>query len=240
LTGGLSWSLFQQKIGISLNAGVQENDDEQKVVRGIYSIAVNYGAERFNSSVNYSNFSTSTRQSQIQRDIFSDTLEYFQVTRNASLMLAYSLGNSEKPTSLNFTASAQDATDNNASASQFFSFSLGAQKPLADQLQVRLAGTLNENISKNSRNRSAGPVLNVSNAFVKGKLRSAFSAAMLNAYNNDKLQSKVYNASLTNTMKILKKHSVAFNLYYLVNETEAEGQNDFNELRAMLNYNFSF
>jgi hypothetical protein len=233
--------MFDQKINISTNGGIQQNNDKQQIVRGIYSVNVNYNASKqINLSANYSNFSTSTRQTQVQLNVLSDTLEYVQVTRNGGISANYSLGSETKSFSIIANVNLQDVTDNTAASSQFISLSLGCQRQATQQLQYGISGTLNENLSPQIVNRSIGPVANVSQAFLSGKIRSAMSIAMLNSFVNSNLQGRVYNASITNSLKVAKKHSVAVNVYYLINKSQSVEQPDFNELRAMINYNFSF
>lgn len=241
LTGGLTWNMFQQKLNISTNAGLQQSAKENSVVRVIYAINLNYNAtQRLSLSSTYSNFSTTTRQTQIQRSSLVDSLEYFQVTRNYGVNVNYKLGQEGNPKTLFLAASMQDATDNRNTASTFYSLSAGEQMKLAQHWQVSISGCYNKNYSSMFHNTSVGPLLNLNRAFMEGKIRSAFSVAFLNSYLNDKLQSQVTNVSITNNLRVAKKHSFAVNLYYLKNKETSEEGKEFSEIRAMFNYNYSF
>lgn len=240
LTGGLSWSMFQQKVNISSNAGVQQTMKENAMLRVIYSVDVNYNAtQRLSMNSSYSNFSTTTRQTQLQRTQLIDTLEYFQVTKNYAANVNYRIGSELKSSTLMLSASIQDATDNNGTASTFYTFSLGDQMKIAQAWQFTLSGAYNKNISTGIENSSTGPVLNLNRSFQQGKVRSALGVAVLNAYNGRTKVSQVQNLSLTNNIRIAKKHSFAANLYYLKNSFQSEEGTDFSEIRAMVNYNYS-
>jgi hypothetical protein len=241
LTGGLSWSMFQQKVNVSTNAGVQQTIKESSVLRVIYSVDLSYNAsERLALNTSYSNFSTTTRQTQLQRTQLIDTLEYFQVTRNYSANVNYKLSTAANAAALLLSGSMQEATDNNGTASTFYSLSLGEQMKVAQVWQLTLSGAYNKNFTSGNENSSIGPVMNLNRAFLEGKIRSALGVAVLNSYTGSTQVSQVQNLSLTNSLRVAKKHSFAVNLYYLKNKEVSEEGTDFSEIRAMVNYNYSF
>lgn len=241
ITGGLSWGMFQRKIDISTNAGIQTSNDESSVVRVIYALNANFNMnERLNLSSSYSNFSTSTRQTQIQRDMLTDTLEYFQVTRTASVNMNYKIGDAKYGRTLMVSANVQDATDSQQNASTFYSLNVGHQMKIANQWQFALSAAYNKNYSAQMENTSVGPVANLSRSFLEGKVRSACAVAMLNSYMGNSIQSKVTNISVTNNFRVAKKHSFAVNIYYLNNEGMGEQARKFSEIRGMFNYGYNF
>jgi hypothetical protein len=81
--------------------------------------------------------------------------------------------------------------------------------------------------------------MNLNRSFKEGKMRSSFSVALLKSYAGDILQSEVFNMSITNSMKIAKKHSFGVNFYYLNNNQLGEQGRKFSEVRGMVNYNYS-
>jgi hypothetical protein len=241
LTGGLSWNMFHQKVNLSTNAGVQQSTKENSVVRVIYAFNLNYNAsQRLSLNSSYSNFSTTTRQTQLQRSKLVDSLEYFQVTKSYSANVNYKLGNENNPKTLLLAASMQDATDNKGTASTFYTLSVGEQMKLAKQWQLTISGCYNKNLSAAQENTSVGPVMNLNRAFLEGKIRSAFSMALLNSYLSNELKNQVTNVSVTNSLRVAKKHSFAVNIYYLKNKETGEEGKEFSEIRAMFNYNYSF
>lgn len=240
LTGGVSWSMLQRKINISTNAGVQQSTKENSVVRVIYAGNMNYNSgNRLSLNTSYSNFSTTTRQVQIQRDIRIDSLEYFQVTRSGSFNANYKLGKENSSVALLLSANAQDATDNQDNASTFYSFNLGQQMKLLSLWQLAITASYNRNISKLMENTSVGPVMNLNRSFSEGKMRSSFSVALLKSFTEGILRSEVMNMSLTNSMRVAKKHSFGVNIYYLNNNEKGEQGRKFSEVRGMVNYNYS-
>jgi hypothetical protein len=180
LTGGLSWSMLQRKVNLSTNAGLQQSTKENSVVRVIYAVNMNFNSgQRLSLTSSYSNFSTTTRQLQIQRDIRVDSLEYFQVTRSGSFNANYKLGQASSSTSLILSLNAQDATDNQDNSSTFYSFNMGPQMKLLGQWQLAVTASYNRNFSKQIENTSIGPVMNLNRSFKEGKMRSSFSVALL-------------------------------------------------------------
>lgn len=241
LTGGLSWGMFRKKITISTNAGVQQSAKENSVLRVIYACNVNYVAgERFTISSTYSNFSTTTRQTQIQRDKRFDSLEYFQVTRSGSAFLNYRLGGEKRSQTLTLSANLQDAKDNQHNSSTFYNLNIGQQMKIASQWQLGISGAYNRNNSALQVNTSYGPVININRSFLKGKVRSGCSGVWLNSFINETQQGEIMNVTMTNNFKVGKKHSLAANVYYLNNKDRSAQGKNFSEIRAMLNYGYSF
>jgi hypothetical protein len=136
-------------------------------------------------------------------------------------------------------ANVQDATDSRDNSSTFYSFNVGDQLKLADW-QLTVSGALNKNMSAQINNTSVGPVVNLNRPFLEGKIRSAASFALLKSYTNGTLQSENTNVSLTNTLKVIKKHSFGLNMYYLKSNEVGELGREFSEVRGMINYSYSF
>ena len=177
----------------------------------------------------------------MRTELFTDTLEYFQVTRSGSFNANYAIGRTpDSGNALMLSVNAQDATDSDYNDSQFYSLSLGNQLKILKEWSVGVSATYNRNISREIENASAGPVLNVNRSFRQGKVRSAAALAYLTAYVQDELQSKVLNASLTNSFKVGKKHAFGINAYYLRSEDISIDGKTFSEIRGIINYNYNF
>lgn len=243
VSGGLAWGMFGRKVNISTNIGVQQSlQEESNVRRVIYGINANYNpGERWSLASSYANFSTTTRQVRLQRDILIDSLEYFQVTRSGNLNIHYRLGNTTGDHKLFIAASLQDASDNGDNASTFLNLNVGEQMKIADNWQVSISASYNRNQSELFENTSLGPVANVNRAFLEGRLRSAFSATLLKSFLDGTLQSDVMNFSWANTAKVAKKHNVSVNIYYLNSRSVLEEEETtFGEFRGIINYTYSF
>jgi len=242
VSGGLAWSMINQKMNISTNAGVQQSiKEENSVQRAIYGVNMNYNVnERLSVNTNYANFATTTRQSQIQRDILVDSLEYFQVTRSGSVNANLKFGGESSGKTLFVAASLQDAFDSGNNASTFFNMNIGQQMKIAEQWQLSVSASFNKNKSALFENISTGPVMSINRSFLEGKIRTALSSAFLRSYLEGELQSEVINVSWTNNFKVGKKHGVSVNAYYLNNKLLAEDTSTYGEFRGMVNYNYSF
>ena len=241
LTAGLSWGMLERKLTVSTNGGVQQSTKENAVLRVIYGVNMNYSAsDRLSLSGNYANFSTTTRQTQIQTDILVDSLQYFQVTRSGGFNANYRLGSTDSPKTLFLSANIQDATDSQNNSSTFYNLNAGQQMKIAGDWQFSLSGSYNKNYSELFENTSIGPVAGVNRTFLEGKIRSSFSAAWLNAYLGNQLQSQVLNIRWSNSLRVAKKHAFAVNIYYLNNNELGEDPRKFSEFRGMVNYNYSF
>lgn len=240
ITGGISWNLLDQKMNVATNFGMQQSEKENQVRRVIYGLNVNYNiSERISVNTNYSNFATTTRQVMLQKDLLVDSLEYFQVSRNGSLNINWKLGNDSSNKTLFLSGSFQDATDSNDNSSTFFSLNIGQQMKISTHWQFSVSASFNRNKSELFNNLSTGPVLSLNRSFLEGKVRSSLSAALLRSYLKGELQSDVKNIRLTNSLRIVKKHSVSINLYYLNNHFRAGEVKKYSEYRGMINYNYS-
>ena len=136
------------KLNFSFNAGLQRNnlDDQLLTVvrRAIYSTSVGYTVnDRLNISTNYANFSTNTRQIQMRRELFADSLEYFQVTRSGGANINYQLPG--KVVSHNFflNNNVQDATDSENNSSTFFNLTAGHQVKISKAWGLTTTYTMN-------------------------------------------------------------------------------------------------
>jgi hypothetical protein len=241
ITGGAAWSMFAQRLNISTNAGVQQTTNEEAVVRVIYAINVNYlASKKFTINSSYSNFSTTTRQTQIRADLRTDTLQYFQVTRSGNVSLNYRMGTEQNPNSLMLSANIQDATDSRNNSSTFYSFTFGDQIKVAQVWNVSVAASMNKNTSAQFNNVSAGPIFGINRSFLKNQLRSSASVTFLRSFQNATLLSNTANAMITNSIRLARKHSIALNCYYLKTAEYGERGRHFSEVRGMVNYGYTF
>ncbi len=241
ITGGIAGSLLEQKLNLSANAGFQQTKEATSVARVIYAFNAGYTSnQKLSVTFSYSNFSTTTRQTQLQPDVLTDTLEFFQVTRNASLSTNYKLGSKEQGAMLVSSVNVQDAYDNNGNASTFYMISTGLQKKFINDWQAGLSVSYNQNNSNEMELQSIGPVASLNKSFWKGKLRSSLSFTALQSYTNATLQSRVDNISVANQVKLKKKHSISCTLHYLHNKAVGENARQFEEYRATINYGYSF
>lgn len=245
ISGGVSWGMFQQKVNVALNAGVQKNNlDNQltsEVARVIFSGNINYTpSEKLNMNVTYSNFNSSTRQTQLRPDILQDTLQFFQLTRSGTVNFNYQ---TNKTVGLNhslfLSSNIQDASDSESTSSIFFNLTGGHQMKIGDGWSVSTSYTYNSNKSLAITQVTTGPIFTFGRSFLNNKLRSTWSASLLNAYLSGTRESTISNIRWVNAWQIGKKHNVSVNVYYLNKSLDNKEQGQtINEIRGGINYSY--
>lgn len=242
ITVGVSLPLFRNKLNLSASGGLQQNNLENQnaaqVRRFIFSSSANIAAtDRMNIALNYSNFSTSTRQLLIRTDILSDTLEFFQVTKSAMATINYQLSKKNK-SSLFLTSNFQDASDNQGNASNFQSANAGYSFALGKLVQLNTAMSFNQSESSGFTNMTYGPVIGASRPFFKNKVRSNLSLSLLNSHLNGELESNINNIRWSANYQPGKKHAISLNTFYIHKVSKGEDGQTIQEIRVTLNYSF--
>lgn len=244
ISGGISLPLFGSKLSLSANAGVQRNNlDAQlsaQVVRVIFSSSagINFG-DRLNTSLSYSNFSTDTRQTLLQTDLLSDTLEFFQVTRSGTVNATYLIG-STKQNSLFASISLQDATDSDASQSLFTNLNAGYSMILKKIWSLNLSGSYNRSETLENETSTLGPVLGIGRSLANNKIRTNLSFSFFNSYQNTTLQSTIQNIRWSASSSIGKHQNISLNAFYVTRTTKTEAATPIKELRGNINYAYRF
>ena len=244
ISGGISFPLLKSKLQMSANIGMQRNNLDQQlsaqVRRLIYSIGSSVNlSEKTNLNLNYSNFNSSTRQSVIQEDLLSDTLEFFQVSRNGTFNIVQSFGSDEQTKQLNVYAAIQDATDSDGNASTFLTSNLSFQMRLYKVWNLTVSGTINNNKAGEINNLTTGPIVNISRNFKKGQYRISLATSVLNVYTDGALQSNINNIKFSGSIRVGKKHNFSVGSFYVIRNTPGREEGSrVRELRANVNYNF--
>ena len=242
ITLGVTIPLLRNKVNLSANGGAQknnlENQNAAELRRFIFSTSANITAsEKLMLGLNYSNFSTSTRQVLIRTDILSDTLEFFQVTRSAMVTANYQLSQKNK-SALFLTGNFQDASDNQGNGSNFQSANAGYSFALGKTLQFTTSMSFNQSKSAEFTNTTYGPIIGASRPFFKNKVRSNVSLSLLNSHLNGDLDSNINNVRWSTTYQPGKRHSLALNTFYIYKTTQREDGNTIQEIRVTVNYSF--
>lgn len=243
ITTGIAFPLFNNRVSLSGNVGMQRNNlDEQnsaEVRRIIYSSSATINAsEKLNLNLNYSNFSTTTRQMLIRSNMFSDTLEFYQVTKSAMISLNYVIGSGDKQSALFATANYQDANDNQNNASLFMSGNAGYSFKIGKMWSSSSSFSVNNSESGGFSNLTVGPVFSVNRSLLNNKIRTSMSLSVLNSYLNHELESNINNVRWSTNWTPGKRHTVAFNAFYIYRNAKGENAQQVQEIRATLNYSF--
>ena len=258
ITINASQTLFNNKLNLSVNAGLQQDNldnaktsDQQRIVS---SINLNYTAsDRLGFNGSYSNFQSYTNI----RDQFDyinqvgefdnvDTLNYRQISQNANLGINYILKKTEKKQhSTNFNLvyqnsdNQQDGTTveggNNAFYNGMAAYTLGYPEKA---LQISLAANTSYNtIGDENNNLTLGPTLSIGKQFFDKQLRTNLSSSYNTSYTNGEQQNNVYNFRLGSNYLWLEKHNLSLNFLMLFrNSTLNTGR----DLTITFGYSYAF
>ncbi|MEM9858675.1 MAG: hypothetical protein AAF843_15045 [Bacteroidota bacterium] len=245
ISGGIALPLFNGKVSLSANTGVQRNNlDNQlaaQVSRFIFSSSASIAAtERLNTSLSYSNFSTDTRQKLLEDDLLSDTLAYFQVTRNGSVTANYALG-AEKQSNVFGTLSLQDATDSDKNESLFTNVNTGFSTVWNTVWRFNVSANYNKNVITDSETTSLGPGLGMGRSLWENKIQMNLAVNLFNNYIQSELQNRIVTLRWTASSSLGKHHSISLSTFYTDRESMSEGEStNTKEIRGNLNYAYRF
>ena len=243
ISGGIAFPLFKGKVSLSSNAGVQRNNlDNQlaaQVSRFIFSTSASIAlSERLNTSLSYSNFSTDTRQTLIQDDLLSDSLAFFQVTRNGTLTANYTIG-ANKQSSFFATFSLQDATDSDDNESVFSNANAGYSTVINTVWRINVNANYNNNITMDSETTSIGPGAGLGRSLLDNKVQTNLALNLFNSYLNGTLQNRIATVRLTASSSFGERHSISLSAFYTDRSaTQEEVSTNIKEIRGNINYAF--
>ncbi|UII26440.1 outer membrane beta-barrel family protein [Fulvivirga maritima] len=253
-------SIFKGKVNIGANVGIQhDNLDDSKVStmrRVVGALNVGYAAsEKLNLAVSYSNFQTYTNIRSPFVDINEltpydnlDTLDYTQISQNASLNANYILQNERtKRQNLNLNLTFQDASDQQGgvdqnSGNQFYMANAAYSLSLVPQnLTVSASFNYNQNESMSISTTTMGPTLGVRKSLLDKQLRLGLSSSLNQSYTNGSIVNRVTNVRGSGSYSIKKKHSLNLSVVMVNRKSHTEGNaSDFTEFTATLGYSYNF
>jgi len=258
LTHSSRW--LNQKLSVSARGGLQRNNldkDELNTMNRLSgALSLNYQiSPRIVSTVNYSNFSTvvnfrtpEQQFNQVTPYDNLDTLNYRQISQNASLGLNFILGESkERRQNLNMNVAYQQSADEQGgealnTGSQFYNFNSSYSMNLQPQaLTLSLSGNANVSESPTTQNLIYGPALSVRKSLRDNKVSLTGTLSYNNSQANGVLASRVVNLRMGANYVLLEKHQfnlnvTAVNRFSPQNET----QQRYREYVAELGYNYNF
>lgn len=248
ITGGVATALFNNKLNISTNAGVQQNNlnhnQETRVKRFIGSVTTNIiFTENLSAIVAYSNFNSSTKldrfyqQSQLDR---IDTLLYLQVTNSINSTIQYTTKKDDLTKSLSLSTNYQVASDKEDAKSVFYNINLGYQVvQAAKDLTINLS--LNANSNKVvQENTSIGPTIMIGKLFLEKKIKTSISSSYVQFFQASSLQNENITGRITGSYTTRSKHSFGIDLSILNRISKEISVPSFTEFRGGLTYHYSF
>jgi hypothetical protein len=255
-----SASILQGRMNVAVSAGSQhDNLDNSKIStmrRAVGSLNVNYApSQRVNVSAAYSNFQTYTNiRSQFQQINQLtpyenlDTLNFTQLSQNATLTAMYTFGRSEsRKQNINVNLTVQDASDKQAGVEQnsgmrFYNFNTAyAMNIVPSNMIVSFSFNATINDGSGIDTKTYGPVASVSKSLFERKLRTTVSSSYNNTYSNGANINRIINGRFTAAVSLQKKHNINFSTVVVNRENKAEGgSRAFTEFTATLGYSYSF
>jgi hypothetical protein len=255
-----SVALAGGKVTLAANVGTQrDNLDGSKITtmrRWVSALNVGFVPnDKLNLSGSYSNFQTFTNIRTQFVDINQltpydnlDTLNFTQISQNATLTANYMLpGSQDKRKSISTNISVMKAADKQGGVTQnsgsiFYnlnaSYSIGF---VPKDLSISAAFNYSLNEALDSHSSTFGPSVSVSKSFMDKKLRVTGSCSANNTYVDKSLTNTVISVRGTGGYSIKQKHNFNLSLVALNRGMRQEtGSSDFTEFTATLGYSYSF
>ena len=253
-----SAGLLNGKIDVAATGGVQrDNVDNTKMStmrRMVGSLNATYSpSQRFNVMASWSSFQTYTNirpqfESINQLTPYDnlDTLNFTQVSKNASLSGMYRPGQGENSNrNFHLNISWQDASDKQGNVQQyagtsFYTINAGYTMGLRSN-NSSVALTWNTAISDGPHmsNSTLGPMVSIVRSLLAKRLRTTFSSSYNRSYSNGVKVSRIINGRLNGILSLHNKHKINISAV-VVHRAVSEGKTNLVEFTATIGYNYSF
>ena len=250
--------LLKGRLSFSGNAGIQHNNLDKSrgstTKRWVGAGNINFNpTEKWNLTFNYSNFSTYTNMKP-QTDPFlknnMDSLNFYQVTNQVGGSVNYTFGIKDAPKNIMINTSYQKAAETdpnsqNTNSSGFVTANTSYSQ-LLPKAGISLAFSYNMSASTAPEMKSfyRGPGLNISKMFMKKTLRAGFNSSynrnILNGQKGSPVMSTGLNFGYSPKKTEEGKHSINFNLTWLLRFPSAIQKQKCREFTGNLNYSFIF
>ncbi len=255
ITVNASQNLFKNRLSLSINAGLQrddlKNEKETKLQRVVSSINASLIlSKKIDVNGSYSNFQSFTNIRDQFDDINAvddlgnrDTLNFRQISQNATLGITYKLMEREDKrqglsTQINYQNSKEDSGGLSNASSEFYNGATTYTLEFPKQnLQYNAALNATFNTAAGGSSLTYGPTLSVQKLFFDKTLSTGLS----NSYNvtnsagetQNRILSNRFNASYT----YKKRHNFSFSAIFLLRKAIQRVSND---LTIRLGYAYSF
>jgi hypothetical protein len=257
ITGNVQFRMLKNRLTAGVNAGVQhDNLNKAKMStmrRWVGAANVTYAAsKKLNLNLSYSNFQSFVNIRSGFENINQltpydnlDTLNYTQISSNATLGINYRLSQSkEKMQMLLCNLSYMQSADKQGGVQQnsgvkFYNLNTAYSLQLIPKnTSVSLGLNANSNSSAGLHTITAGPTLSVNKALLHKQLRTAASLSWNGSYANGQNTAGITSARISGSYAVKKTHN--FNLSIVgLSRTAPHVANTF-ELTTTLGYNYNF
>lgn len=268
-----AFSLFKKKLNISGNTGFQKNnlggDKSATTTRWVGSVNASFvPSQKLILNGSFSNFSTFTKNRPITDPFYfapADTMNFYQLTKSASAMVSYSMGEGEKRSALQLMYNFQQSTNLTGNINQpgFFGSSLPTEETGAPMLvhmtnlafnkplksiaaNLTFAANMNRTFSANSTHTFFGPTVNFQKSLFQKKSNLAVGSTYNRQYSEEALTNHVFNhrLSFTYAPKFEKEESGKMNLSLNANWMQKLATDSMSpsiqEVNIFINLNYSF
>jgi hypothetical protein len=263
-TVNFTQSLFKQKVVLSANAGVQQDDLDHKKISNMRRLVTGASlayqpTEHLQVDASYSNFqsytnikSQFTSINQVTPYDNLDTLNYTQISQSANLNLSYQIGNSKKLRQMvNVNLSVQDAAEqqnektNVEGGSRFYNAIAGYNLSLVPSSTTFALGlNVSFNDSYASEALTWGPMLAFNRPLWHKRVKISSSLAYNTSTSNGKTVMDLYNFRIGAGYSLFKKHVFSLSLLSLLRHNHQQMATTtparLKEFTATAGYSYSF
>lgn len=239
-----SSTFLKNTLNVNVSSGLQHNNlDKNQVLtsrRFIVALSTAYTLNQHtNLNLNYSNFSSNTMQ---VKDVFTDSIQFIQLTQNGSFAFNYSFGGSKLKHNFSSSSSYMEAGGNKQALTTYLNETL-SYAMLMNEFKVGLTLSFIYNKGTNEGqgvNEGYGPNIGISKTLLKEKIKLMLSAGFQNTLINDDMVNKnnIYNFSFNYTLD--KHQSFKLNCSYLEKQAVVLNAQQFSEFRGSLAYVYNF
>lgn len=256
ITLNATQNLFENKVNIAFNAGLQRDDLDNKkstqLQRVVSAITIGYNvSEKLTITGGYSNFQSYTNIknqfdyiNEVSQIDNLDTLDFQQISQNANLNMNYILRDTEtQKRNLNIGLSYQNAVNKQDGRtlengdSNFYngnaSYSLGY--PVVD-LNISAAVNVSYSTIGVDNSLTYGPMVSINKKYFDKKLRATGSISYNQSSSNGEKQGDVTNIRVGGTYTYLKKHNFNLTLLSQFRNTTTSSR----DFTATFGYNYTF
>lgn len=253
-----SAEIVKGQLNIAVSGGVQrDNVDNMKIStmrRMVGSLNANYTpSQRCNLTASWSSFQTYTNVrpqfemiNQLTPYDNLDTLNFMQVSRNASVSGIYMLGHEgSRKKNLHINISWQDASDKQGDIQQyagtsFCNLNAGYAMSLAHHnSSVAIAWNTAFSESSHMNTRTFGPILSMARSLFDKKMRGTVSSSYNQTYSNGIKVNRILNGRVSGLLTLHNKHKLSINAV-IVSRAMSGEKPDVMEFTATVGYNYSF
>ncbi|RAJ88283.1 hypothetical protein CLV59_1011053 [Chitinophaga dinghuensis] len=258
ITGNFQFRMLKDKITGGINAGVQHNnlnkDKISTMSRMVGALNLSWVAtKKLNLNFSYSNFQSYVNIksdfdyiNQVSPYQNLDTLNYTQISRNASVSMNYNIARTkEKTQMLICNVSYMQSSDLQGGVKQptgatFYNLNTAYSMQMVPQnMSLNFGFNANRNTTMNMENFTLGPTLGLTKSLFDKKLRTSGSLSWNGSFNNGTSTSKVLAGRLSGAYSIKKVHSLNLGITGL-NRSGSSKTRSISELTTTLGYNYNF